>query len=336
MAAFLLRSWAKSFSLRDINKMTDGQIEAKFRLLRWQETDGEPVCPECGCDAVYHIRTRHQYRCKRCEHTFSLISGTVFHSSKLPLRSILQLVLLWANAVKGESALQIRRDIGLNHKSSLVILYKLREMLANTRDRSLMNGVFEVDGMHGGGYVRHANRAEDRLEGNAPPTPRYCVVALCQRDHRHNGTKQVRTCVMETESAVGLLPFIFANVALGATIFTDGHAAYDNLAAHYDHQRVIHRRAFLGDDGENINLCETFFARLRRLHVGQIHKLTLRYVAMYAAEIAYRANTYRWQNGRIMDDILGKALRNRPTQTWRGYWRMRPPVDAVPQLQMAA
>jgi hypothetical protein len=28
--------------------MSDEEVEKTFRELRWQETDGEPVCPTCG------------------------------------------------------------------------------------------------------------------------------------------------------------------------------------------------------------------------------------------------------------------------------------------------
>jgi transposase-like protein len=336
LAAFLLRSWAKSFSLRDINQMTDEQIETKLKLVRWPQTNGEPVCPECGCDAVYAIQTRAQYRCKLCYHTFSLTSGTVFHSSKLPLRSILQLILLWANAVKGESALQIRRDVGLNHKSAFVMLHKLREVLHNTRDETPMDGVVEMDGMYVGGSIRHANRKIDRPEQNAPPTPKNCVIALCQRNPNHRGTLRVLTSVVRTETAEAVREIATAYIVPHTTIFADEHAAYDALAGWFDLKRVNHKRAYRSDGGENINLCENMFARFRRLLVGQTHKLTPKYLANYASETCYRVNTYRWQNGRIMGDILEKALQNGPTNTWRGYWRKRPPRDAVPQMDMAA
>src|SRR4051812_43629310 len=33
-------------------------FRALFRALRWHETGGEPVCPACGCVAVYEFKTR--------------------------------------------------------------------------------------------------------------------------------------------------------------------------------------------------------------------------------------------------------------------------------------
>ncbi|MHC1701853.1 MAG: IS1595 family transposase [Humidesulfovibrio sp.] len=308
-------------SLRKINKLTDAEVADKLKLLRWPSTNGEPVCPDCACDAVYVIATRSQYRCKRCGHTFSIISGTVFHSSKLSLRSILQLGLLWANAAKGKSALELRRDIGLNHKSSFVLLHKLREALLTTADDTPMDGDVEIDGMHVGGHIRHANRAEDRPEQNEAPTPVRCVLALCQRNPEHlGGSMRTRVQVVETETAETAFDFITRNVVQGTTIYSDGHAGYDRIGMWYDLRRVNHRRAYHGDNGENINLCENYFSRFRRLQFGQVHKITPKYLAEYANEIAYRADTRRWTNEHITHDILARALQTKRTETFRRYW----------------
>ena len=32
-----------------VARMSEEQAEATFKALRWRETDGEPVCPACGC-----------------------------------------------------------------------------------------------------------------------------------------------------------------------------------------------------------------------------------------------------------------------------------------------
>ncbi|MCT8249145.1 transposase [Proteus faecis] len=43
------------------------------------------VCPSCGVvHGPYKIQSRKQYRCKHCNHTFSITSGTMFANHKLP------------------------------------------------------------------------------------------------------------------------------------------------------------------------------------------------------------------------------------------------------------
>jgi transposase-like protein len=84
--------------------MSDEAAFELFRESRWG--DGDPVCPCCGCiDSHYFIRTRKQWRCKSCNHTFSITSGTLFANHKLPLRVYLGAVVLFTNTAKGFSAL---------------------------------------------------------------------------------------------------------------------------------------------------------------------------------------------------------------------------------------
>ncbi len=58
-------------------------------MIRWAATDGEPVCPRCECAAVYTYTTRKLFKCKACNHQFSVTSGTIFASRKLPIRDYL-------------------------------------------------------------------------------------------------------------------------------------------------------------------------------------------------------------------------------------------------------
>ncbi len=332
---YLLTAAAKTLSLPTIAAMSDEKVEELLRVLRWRETEGRPVCPECGCDAIYTIRARSQYRCKRCSHTFSVTSGTVFHAHKLPLRSILMLCFLWGNAVKGVSALQMRRDIGLSHKAAYVLLQKMREALFAQRDKTQLEGEVEIDGMYVGGKIRKANKAVNRPHENWKPTEKKCVLAIRQRDPNARGALRTLVTVAESESEESVVPFVTQNVAPKTTIFADEHASYHGLAAWYDLRRVNHSREYRADGGEHINLCESLFIRFRRLQLGQTHKLTGRYLLNYAYEVAYRDDHRRWSNGAIMMDMLGKALRTPACETWRAYWRKRRD-NAVPAKAVQA
>jgi hypothetical protein len=50
---FLLSAGARSLSAAKIMRMSDGEVETVFLRLRWPETDGKPVCPDCGCTVCY-------------------------------------------------------------------------------------------------------------------------------------------------------------------------------------------------------------------------------------------------------------------------------------------
>lgn len=116
---FLLTAEARSLSVRDVFALSDEAAFDLFRELRSGKGE-EVVCPECGVvERHWFLPSRRQWRCKACAHTFSVTSGTIFAHHKLPLRVYLGAVAIYTNAVKGLSALQMCRDLGVQYKTDL-------------------------------------------------------------------------------------------------------------------------------------------------------------------------------------------------------------------------
>ncbi len=111
---FLLSHAAKSLSLATVFTMKDDQAETTFRRIRWADTNGEPVCPHCGGIDAYDCRRLKgapRFRCRACVKDFTITSGTLFASHKLPLRCYLAAIAIFCNEVKGKSALALSRDL---------------------------------------------------------------------------------------------------------------------------------------------------------------------------------------------------------------------------------
>ncbi len=104
---FLLSTAAGTLSLAKVARMSDDEARDAFRQIRWAATQGAPVCPSCGCLAVYSYKSRPVFKCKACEHQFSVTSGTIFASRKLPVRDYLLAIAIFVNGAKGHSALQL-------------------------------------------------------------------------------------------------------------------------------------------------------------------------------------------------------------------------------------
>ena len=86
---FLLSSKARTLSLAKVARMSDDEARETFRQIRWHATDGDPSCPRCGCLGVYSFKSRPIFKCKECDHQFSVTSGTIFASRKRPVRDYL-------------------------------------------------------------------------------------------------------------------------------------------------------------------------------------------------------------------------------------------------------
>src|SRR3984957_18361423 len=167
---FLLSRAAKTLSLASVFRMSDAEAEATFKGVRWADTAGEPVCPYCGGLDAYDCRRPNgapRYRCRACQKDFSITSGTLFASHKLPLRMYLAAIAIFINEVKGKSMLAMSRDLGLSYKAAFVLCHKMREaMAAEIKGRQIGGEGIEasVDGAYFGGYVKPANLRESRVD----------------------------------------------------------------------------------------------------------------------------------------------------------------------------
>jgi hypothetical protein len=83
---FLLSAAARTFSLMALCQLSEETAYKIFCRMLWPETDGAPVCPECGCPVAYVYRCRRLFKCKGCHRQFSVTSGTLFARESSPSR----------------------------------------------------------------------------------------------------------------------------------------------------------------------------------------------------------------------------------------------------------
>jgi len=323
---FLLSSEARNLSLIKIAKMSDMEAFEVFKTVRWNSTNGEPVCPSCGSvHKPFFIKSRLQFRCKECFHTFSVTSGTIFAFHKLSLQTYLLAIALFTNAVKSLSALQLSRDLDCQYKTAWVLVHKIRESLMDHNLEDKFEGTCEMDGVYVNGYIRPKNNIEDREDRRKVYKPnKRVVISLRQRANENNeviGSVKTKTFILKSENSTDIKQIAYNHIKAGTSIHTDESNAYDDLHAHYEMHRVNHQIEYRGANGENNNQSESYNSRFRRMQYGQCHKIGNLYLSNYANEIAYREDTRRWSNGKIFNNILSKALMTTTSNEFCGYWQ---------------
>lgn len=312
---FLLSSAARSLSLATVARMSDEEAWNAFKAIRWSDTQGEPVCPRCGCLDHYNYKTRKVYRCKGCSHQYTVTSGTIFASRKMPIRDYLLAIAIFVNGAKGHSALQLSRDLDCQWKSAYVLSMKLREAIAAEIADQKASGDVEIDGGYFGGYVKPANRKENRKDRRLVRNQngkRRVVIVMRER----NG--KTLPFVAPTEDAA--VPTIRERVANGSTIHADEATHWDQLHGHYAAKRINHSLAY--SDGEACtNQAESFFSRIRRAEIGIHHKIAGPYLNAYANEMAWREDNRRVSNGELYLMAADAALKHPVSEKWCGYWQ---------------
>lgn len=244
----------------------------------------------------------------------------------MSLQVILGGILLYANAAKGVSALQMSRDLDVQYKTAYVLLHKLRETVWKMQDTDLMTGDVEVDGGYMHTYVRPKNKRVDRPDRRLleNQNPQKCVMLVLRERHKPQqgkGAKRTRVFVLRSENEKDIRAVLERNVSPTARIYTDEAQGYTTLSATWPHFVVSHANEYQTDDGVNENQAESYISRFRRMMMGQIHRLNRKYLDVYAAEVAFREDNRRESNGSFVKDVVQKCLLTGPSRDWKGYWQ---------------
>jgi transposase-like protein len=321
---FLLSRQAKTITLAQVMRLSDPEAETMLRRIRWAP-DGEPTCSHCGSLDAYDCRRPSgapRWRCRGCKKDFSITSGTLFSSYKLPLRGYLAAVAIFCNEVKGKSMLALSRDLGLSYKSAFVLAHKLREAMAEEMKHRQIGDdrpEAEVDGAYFGTYVRPANLKEDRVD----------------RRLRKNYSKNRKVVVVIRERGGETLPGVFKSesqalawvkrrVVKGTVLHADEASSWNDLHARFEVKRIDHQQAY-SLDGVSTNQAESYFSRIRRGEMGHHHHISGPYLLRFAQEAAWREDNRRVPNGEQVNRVAKLALGRKKSVDFSGYWQRHKP-----------
>ena len=318
---FLLSRQAKTLTLAQVLRMTDTEAEATLKRIRWVDTDGQAVCSHCGSLTVYECRRPSgaaRWRCKDCGKDFSITSGTLFASHKMPLRGYLGAIAVFCNEVKGKSMLALSRDLGLSYKTAFVLCHKMREAMSEEmKGRQIGDDrpEAEVDGAYFGGYVKPANLKEDRVDRRLAKNQsgkRKVVVVIRERGG------ETLPGVFKTEGQA--LSWVKHRVVKGTVLHADEASVWSDLHARYEMKRIDHQQAY-SLDGACTNWAESYFSRLRRGEAGHHHHISGPYLLRFAQESAWREDNRRVPNGEQVQRVAKLALKRGKSVDFTGYWQ---------------
>lgn len=313
---FLLSAASRTLSLRAIYKAGEEAAYRTFCEMRWPETKGEAVCPQCSHDEAYNITTRRKFKCKACHHQFSVTSGTIFASRKMAFVDLLAAICIIVNASKGVSMVQLSRDLDCQYKTAFVLAHKLREAMAQeVHTGEVLAGHVEIDGAYFGGHIRPENRKEDRKDRRLKvhqTGKRRVVIALRERTGR--------TLPFVSKQEAEGVALALENVCRTATMSADEASHWDDLHNGWPVDRVNHSLIY-SDHGKHTNMVESYFSRLCRMIEGQHHHVSAKYLHQYANHAAWLEDNRRADNGTLARIVVSNAMGAPVSRTWKGYWQ---------------
>ena len=256
--------------------------------LRWPNG---VACPRCEGKRYAYDSERYVYDCYSCGYQFSVLSGTIFHDTKLPLRKWLIAVLLIVEAKKGISANQMKRVLGVSYKTAWYLCHRIRAAMKDA-DARLLTGIVEADETYVGGRQEGVGRGNWRRG-------KTMVLGAVERGG------EVRLKVDKRASKKIVHKFLESAVDDEVERFyTDEHGAYEDFAERHEH--VVHGREEWVRGQVHTNTIESVWSLLERSIIGSYHHLSARHLPAYLDEMEFRYNNRR--NPYLFRDTLMKLV----------------------------
>ena len=264
--------------------------------VRWSK---QPKCPYCKSENFTIMPKEHRYHCNKCNASYSVTVGTIFHKTHLALQKWFLAVTIILNAKKGVSARQLARDLKVNRNTAWRISMQIRNAMVQDEQRKLLTGVVEMDETYIGGKPRRGSGKEVHIKHKpGRGTDKTPVVGMVQR----KGDVYAKVFKKSDLRLKKLSVLVREKVDTQNTILmTDKYPVYFGMSRILPHKSIDHSIWYVRGDCHT-NTIESFWALLKRGIVGQFHKVSLRHLHKYIDEFCYR------QNHREHEDVFGLTI----------------------------
>ena len=278
---------------------TEAECRAYMEELRWPNGI---ECPRCKSKTtISRIKDRDQFDCDSCRYQFSVMSGTIFHDSHLPLPKWFIATFLLCEARKGMSANQMKRILGVSYKTAWYLCHRIRAAMSE-RHTALLDGTVEMDETWVGGR-------EHRGKGwNTAESKKEVVIAIRQRGG------ELRFFHAEDTKSGTLAKYIRENISGDVDVLvTDDYPAYPKAMIKAGvhgtkHKRINHSAGAYVDGMIHTNTVENAFSLLKRGIIGSWHKVSAKHLPAYLDEMEFRFNNRK--NPYLFRDTILKLIQS--------------------------
>jgi transposase-like protein len=244
--------------------------------LRWPSGY---VCPRCASAKGWKMENG-LILCAGCRRQQSVIAGTVFQDSHMPLPTWFRAMWQVCANKNGMSAQNLQRLLGLrSYNTAWLCLHKLRRAMVRP-GRECLSGIVEADETYVGGP----------REGKSGRGAFGKQIVFIAAEVRGRKIGRIRLSHISGVSGAMLVPAVSEAVTAGATVRTDGWKGYNGVAAGgYKHEVAVENADELADIV--LPKCHLVISLLKRWILGTLQgNVGKDHLQDYLNEFTFRFN----------------------------------------------
>jgi len=256
--------------------------------LRWGKT---VVSPFSGKDNVTKRKGTFKYHCNDTNKDFTVLYGTIFQDTRLPLPKWFVLIGLMLNAKKGIPSTQLARDLGISYKTAWYCQMRVR--CAMIESDLQLEGLLEMDESFVGGKPRKKYNPHNKSIANLSQvtnkrgrgTNKVSYVGIAEK------RGQISIKVINKLSGRNLLAMLRRYAKMDdSAVITDNYTGYKKLDGNIEHITLSERKKYAKTGILNTATVDNFFSLVKKGIKGNYIVLSRKYLPFYLVEFQYKFN----------------------------------------------
>ena len=275
-----------------------------YKSIRWRNG---LCCPRCGSVSVYEGSTH--YCCSDCGHRFTDTSGTIFASSKIPIKLWLLCIYYMFRMSRGISSRNLSKILGVSQPTAWRMMNKIRSVIP----REKVGGDLLADELFLGPnwhyYPRKRKVKKARQRYHHYPLTKHEWMHLANSDkavvlgiYSANFKRSLCFDIIPFPATQSSVKSAFLKLTTECTSLTTDYTSLYDCVEIYPHFKVDHSsenystRANIRDTKGRIakvfmastNPLESIFSQVRRMFHGIYHHCSRERLQLYLNEYAFR------------------------------------------------
>jgi transposase-like protein len=285
------------------------QCQEALENARWPQGFVCPACSSASFCRVMHGRVK-TFQCNRCHKQVTLTGGTIFHSTKLPLKIWFQAIYFLSQTKTSISAMELMRRLGVSYATAWRMKHKLMQVMCEREQSRQLTRRVELDDAYLGGE-RSGGKAGRGSENKVP-----FVAAVETNDQGH--PIHVVYSRVKSFSRKEIEAWALRSLTPSAVVVSDGLACFRGVTSiGCTHQPMVVGTRRKSTTMPCFRWINTLLGNLKTSIDGTYHGFDFnKYPDRYLAETQYRFNR-RYDLAGLFRRLLFAGAQTGPrTEEW--------------------